>query len=235
MATNHDLPDAPQYRHALPVRLMHWINVIAVLVLLASGMQIFNAHPALYWGRSSYSGTPPLAVLPPFPGWLTLPGVQWLALGRRWHFFFAWVLVLNGATYLVYGIASGHFRRALLPAGEELRGLGASFRAHLHWPLPHGEREYNVLQKLAYVGVVFALFPILVLMGLGMSPTLDAFLPGWVDLFGGRQSVRTLHFIAAALLVAFVAVHLAMVFATGFTNNLRSMVTGRYRTRKDAS
>ncbi len=218
-----------QYRHALPVRVMHWINVLALVVLLASGLQIFNAHPALYWGRSSYSASPPLAVLPPFPGWLTLPGTQWLALGRRWHFFFAWLFVANGLAYLAYGIASGHIGRALVPTRDELRGIGASIRAHLRLRQPHGEAAYNVLQKLAYLAIVLVLLPALVLMGLGMSPTVDALLPGWVDLFGGRQSVRTLHFAAAMLLVAFVAVHLFEVVVTGFWNNVRSMITGRYR------
>jgi thiosulfate reductase cytochrome b subunit len=218
-------------RHSLAVRVMHWINVVAVVVLLMSGLQIFNAHPALYWGKSSYTGAGPIFSPGPFPGWITLPSMQWLAMGRRWHLFFAWVLVVNGVAYLAYTFASRHFSRDLKPTGTELRGMGRSIADHLHLRHPQGEaaRRYNVLQKLAYLGVIFVLVPFLVLMGLGMSPSLDAVWPGWVDAFGGRQSVRTLHFVAAMLLVAFTLVHVFEVVVTGAWNNLRSMITGRYR------
>jgi thiosulfate reductase cytochrome b subunit len=218
-------------RHSLAVRVMHWINVAAVVVLLMSGLQIFNAHPALYWGKSSYTGAGPIFSPGPFPGWITLPSMQWLAMGRRWHLFFAWVLVANGIAYLAYTIASGHYSRELRPTRGELHGIGRSIADHLRLRHPKGEaaRRYNVLQKLAYLGVVFGLVPFLVLMGLGMSPSLDAIWPGWVDVFGGRQSVRTLHFAAAALLVAFTLVHVFEVVATGAWNNLRSMITGKYR------
>jgi thiosulfate reductase cytochrome b subunit len=152
-------------------------------------------------------------------------------MGRRWHLFFAWVLVANGIAYLAYTIASGHFSRELRPTRGELHGIGRSIADHLRLRHPKGEaaRRYNVLQKLAYLGVVFGLVPFLVLMGLGMSPSLDAIWPGWIDVFGGRQSVRTLHFAAAALLVAFTLVHVFEVVATGAWNNLRSMITGKYR------
>jgi thiosulfate reductase cytochrome b subunit len=218
-------------RHSAAVRAMHWINAIAVLALLMSGLQIFNAHPALYWGKSSYTGAGPILAPGPFPGWITLPGVQWLAMGRRWHFFFAWVLVANGLAYVAYSVASRHLRRDLWPRREELRGVPASIRDHLRLRHASGEaaRRYNVLQKLAYLGVVFVLVPFLILMGLGMSPALDTVAQGWVDFFGGRQSVRTLHFAAAMLLVAFVAAHVFEVLVSGAWNNLRSMVTGRYR------
>src|SRR5512142_1952574 len=113
-------------RHALAVRVMHWINVVAVAVLLMSGLQIFNAHPALYWGKSSYTGAGPLWAPGPFPGWITLPDVQWLAMGRRWHFFFAWLFVANGIAYLAYAVASRHLTRDLWPARGELAGVGRS-------------------------------------------------------------------------------------------------------------
>jgi thiosulfate reductase cytochrome b subunit len=220
-----------QQRHPLTVRVTHWVNVVAVFVLLMSGLQIFNAHPALYWGESSYTGAPPLLALEPFPGWLTLPGSQWLAMGRRWHLFFAWVLVVNGAVYLAYAIASGHVARDLVPTRTELSSIGRSVADHLRLRHPHGEAaaRYNVLQKLAYLAIVFAIVPFLVLMGLGLSPRLDAAFPGWVSFFGGRQAIRTLHFAAAAALVAFVGVHLFEVVVTGAWNNVRSMLTGRFR------
>jgi len=222
-------------RHALAVRVMHWINVIALTALLMSGLQIFNAHPILNWGRSSYDGSPPfLELAHGFPDWATLPGTRWLAMGRRWHFFFAWVLVVNGFAYLVYSIASRHLQRDIAPTRTDWRSIGRSIVDHLRFRHPTGEaaRHYNVLQKLAYLLVIFGLIPFIVLMGLAMSPRIDALWPGWVDLVGGRQSARTWHFIGASLLVLFVLVHVFEVIITGFWNNLRSMFTGKYAIEK---
>jgi thiosulfate reductase cytochrome b subunit len=224
-------------RHALPVRIMHWINVLALMVLLMSGMQIFNAHPALYWGASSYTGAGPVFEIPNgFPSWLTLPGSQWLAMGRRWHFFFAWIFVLNGLAYVIYSIASRHLRRDLTPNAVDLRSISRSVIDHLLLRHERGEasKRYNVLQKLAYLILIFGLLPLVILMGWALSPRLDALWPGWVDLFGGRQSARTLHFIAAAGIVLFVLIHVFEVVITGFWNNLRSMITGRYEVLPEA-
>ena len=263
------------YRHALPVRIMHWINVVAVTVLLMSGLNIFSAHPALYWGKSSYTGRGPVLEIGPgedaggnpvgitsvlghdfvttgvlgaarasdgeivertFPSWLTVPGNRWLAMARRWHFFFAWVFVINGLCYLGYSIASRHLSGDLAPDRADWRSIGRSIVDHLRFRHPAGEaaKRYNVLQKLTYLAVVFVLVPLVILMGLAMSPRLDTVLPGWVDFFGGRQSVRTLHFIAAWLIVAFVLVHVFEVIVAGFWNELRSMITGRYRVQAEA-
>jgi thiosulfate reductase cytochrome b subunit len=256
------------YRHRLPVRILHWVNVVCVVILLMSGLQIFNAHPALYWGKDSRESTKVLEItrkqvdgralgitrLGPFafdtdgllgtsrgadgteearafPAWITIPGPQWLAMGRLWHFFFAWLLVANGAAYLLWTVFSGHLRQDLLPTRAESRGIGRSLRDHLLLRHPHGAeaRHYNVLQKIAYLLIVFGVLPLIVVGGWAMSPTMDAFAPGWVDWLGGRQAARTLHFIGAMLLVAFVAVHLFEVVVTGLVNNLRSMITGRWR------
>jgi thiosulfate reductase cytochrome b subunit len=258
------------YRHRLPVRIMHWINVVALTILFMSGLNIFEAHPALYWGVQSYSGRPAVfeigarendagqptgytrlfgrefdttgwlgfrrtadggMSIDAFPAWLTIPSARWLAMARSWHFFFAWIFLINGLSYIAWTLASRHLGRNLLPTRADLRGIGASIRDHLRLRHPTGEaaRRYNVLQKLAYLTVIFVLLPLVVLMGLGMSPRLDTLFGGWVGLFGGRQSVRTIHFVVAWLLVAFVAVHVFEVIVTGVWNNLRSMVTGRYR------
>jgi len=216
-------------RHSRVVRLTHWVNVVCLAVLLMSGLQIFNAHPALYWGLASDFARP-LVVLPPFPGWATLPGEQWLAMGRRWHFFFAWLLVGNGAVYLVSGFVSGHFRRDLLPSGAQWRAIGHTVWDHLRLRFPTGDeaRHYNILQKLAYLVVIFALLPAIVLAGMTMSPQLDSLVPQLLDLFGGRQSARTVHFVCAAALLGFVGIHVAMVVLSGLWNNIRSMITGRY-------
>jgi len=254
---------------------MHWINVIALTLMFMSGLQIFNAHPALYWGESSYGGREPWLVIGAredpqgnpigytriagreftttgvlglstdggrmyaqgFPSWLTVPSHQWLAMARSWHFFFAWVLLINGLCYVAYTLATRHFRRDLLPTRADIRGIGASIVDHLRFRHPTGEaaKRYNVLQKLAYITVIFVLLPLIVLMGLGMSPRLDTLFGGWVAWFGGRQSVRSIHFIVAWLLVAFVLVHVFQVIVTGLWNNLRSMITGRYRVPQEAA
>ncbi len=259
------------HRHTRITRLTHWINLLCVTVLLMSGLQIFNAHPALYWGQSGAntdralfeigaddsSDGPPAGfarfgsstfnttgilgvsrdtegdlVLRGFPGWATLPSWRDLAIGRRWHFFFAWVFFANLLVYLLAGIATRHFWRDLLPRREQLR-LGALLHDvadHLRLKFPRGEaaRHYNPLQKLTYLGVVFVLLPVMILTGLTMSPGMDAILPWLVDLFGGRQSARTIHFVAASLIVLFVFVHVTMVLLVGPVNALRAMITGRF-------
>ena len=263
------------YRHSLTLRVTHWINAFVLAVLLMSGLNIFNAHPALYWGKSSYTGAPPVLELGAvktaagelkgvtrvfgrkfyttgflgasggrkegvevrgFPSWLTIPGESWLSLARRWHFFFGWLLVLNGTVFMVYTIASGHLRRELLPTREDWRSMGKTIVDHLCLRRPKGEeaRRYNVLQKLAYLSVTLLLVPMAILMGLGMSPALDSLFPGWVDIFGGRQSIRTFHFIISWALVLFTIVHVLQVIVHGFWNNLRSMITGHYRIEPEA-
>jgi thiosulfate reductase cytochrome b subunit len=256
------------YRHRLPVRLMHWTNVVCLFVLLGSGLQIFNAHPALYWGEASkfskpafaLTGKPDSSVVPRaelrigtrtfatdgvlgasknllgahvargFPTWATIPGAKSLADGRRWHFFFAWLFVLNGAAYLLWSLASRHLARDLWPTGPDLRGMGRSIVEHLKFRHPTGDAaaRYNVLQKLAYLAVIGVLIPGVILMGLAMSPDMDVVLGGLLDLVGGRQSARTWHFLFAMLLLAFVAIHVFMVVVSGPVNQVRSMLTGRY-------
>jgi thiosulfate reductase cytochrome b subunit len=257
------------YRHTLPVRIMHWTNVLALSILFMSGLGIFNAHPKLYWGLSSYAGQPPFLEITSrtapngelkgvtriyghefdttgwlgvsktasgndnpvaFPAWITVPSTFWLSMARDWHFFFAWVFVLNGIAYVLYALISRHLARDLLPSGADLRGIGGSIKDHLRFKHPRGEaaKRYNVLQKLAYLAVIFVLLPLIILAGWGMSPWMNSIAPGWVDWLGGRQSARSIHFIVAWLLVAFVAVHVFEVLVTGVWNHLRSMITGRY-------
>jgi thiosulfate reductase cytochrome b subunit len=167
-----------------------------------------------------------------FPAWLTLPGEPGLALARDWHFLMAWLLVGNGAVYLMSGMLSGHFRRDLAPAADQLaaRHILADIWDHIRLRVPRGEaaRRYNVLQKLAYLTVIFLLLPLMVLSGLTMSPAVTAAVPGLLDLFGGRQSARTIHFLVANLLVLFVLVHVAEVLLAGAVNQMRSMITGRF-------
>lgn len=220
------------YRHPWLVRVTHWVNALCLIVLASSGLQILNAHPALYWGQASVFDRPWLRFATgderAFPGWLTLPSWQDLAAGRRWHFFFAWVFVVNGLVYLLYALTSGRVRRQLLPSREQLRHIGDSLRDHLRlrFPLAEQARGYNVLQQLSYLGVVFGLAPLMWLTGLAMSPGMDARLHVLVSLLGGRQSARTLHFLTATLLTLFLAIHLAAVAAAGPLREIRSMLTG---------
>ena len=193
-------PSHLYYRHTLAVRIMHWINVIAVTILFMSGLNIFSAHPALYWGKSSYTGRGPVfqitshetdedqvvgvtrlfsrevvttgvlgavaggdgaTVARTFPSWITLPDDRWLSMARRWHFFFAWVFVINGLCYLVYTLAGPHLRRDLSPTRADWRSVGHSIADHLRLRHARGEAalRYNVLQKLSYLVVIFLLLP----------------------------------------------------------------------------
>ncbi|NKL23420.1 cytochrome b/b6 domain-containing protein [Rhizobium leguminosarum] len=167
-----------------------------------------------------------------FPSWATLPSFQDLAAGRRWHFFFAWLFVINGIVYLGFSVLSGHFRKDLAPKPHEIspRHLGREILDHARLRFPDGEeaKHYNALQKLTYLAVIVVLLPLMVLTGLTMSPGIDAAFPVLVEIFGGRQSARTIHFITASALVIFVIVHVAMVVLSGTWNNIRSMITGRY-------
>jgi thiosulfate reductase cytochrome b subunit len=166
-----------------------------------------------------------------FPAWTTLPSGQWLAMGRRWHLFFAWIFVLNGLLFGLYSLLSRHLGRDLLPRPRDLREIGRSVMNHLRFRHPTGEEaaRYNVLQKIAYTSVVFVLGPLIVLTGLTMSPRMDAAFPWLLTLFGGRQSARTIHFVACFALIGYTLVHLLMIAVTGLWNNLRSMLIGWYR------
>lgn len=223
------------HRHSLPTRVLHWVNALSVFLVLMSGLQIFNADPHLYWGQ--YGASPDRALLSVgahgFPHWATLPSWQDLAMGRRWHFFFAWLLVFNSVVYLLISICSGHVRRDLLPTRIEMAPLHLlhDIWNHVRLRFPRGEaaRRYNVLQKLAYVGIIFVLGPLILATGLSMSPGFDARFHWLVALFGGRQSARTIHFSAAMLVALFILVHLTMVVLAGPWNEVRSMINGRYR------
>jgi thiosulfate reductase cytochrome b subunit len=192
------------------------------------GPYSFNTDGVL--GASRTTGAPEPSARA-FPSWATIPGPQYLGTARNWHLFFAWIFVLNGIAYIAYSIVSGHLRRDLVPRNSELRGIGASIKDHLRLRHPSGEeaKRYNVLQNITYLTVIFVLLPLIVVAGFGMSPRLNALFGGWVDILGGRQSARTLHFLAALLLFGFLIVHLFEVIITGMWNNLRSMITGIYR------
>ena len=228
-------------RHSLIVRVTHWLTALCFFALLITGVEIFISHPRLYWGETGNVLTSAWLQVP-IPS--SRPAVQtgygytlpdqngW---SRALHFQSAWLLVFTGLLYFVGGIASGHFRKNLLPGSSDLslRSLLSVLAQHMHFRRP-SEAEahsYNVLQRTTYLAVIFILFPLVIWTGLAMSPAFDAAFPPTVTLLGGRQSARTLHFLVSGALVLFFFVHVAMVWLAGFRNRTRAMITGRVGNR----
>lgn len=254
-------------RHRLSTRIWHWVNALALLVMLMSGLMIFNAHPRLYWGEYganydyawleigadgdggwlSVAGTrfPTDGVLGrwtdgqgvqqnlAFPGWATIPSAYDLAGARRWHLAFAWLLSLGLLLFMIRALWNRHAQRDLRPTLAELhpRHIWRELKDHVRLRFATGEAalRYNTLQKLSYFTVIFILLPLIIFTGLAMSPAMNAAWPWLLDVFGGRQSARSIHFIIAFLLVAFTIIHLVMVLLAGPVNELRSMITGWFR------
>ncbi len=256
------------YRHPLPVRIWHWVNAAAVVVLLMTGLLIFDIHPHLYWGEVgqegegaflSLSGTHLDGTVPETQ--LQIGGRRWNTTGvlgsviddgfggkyllvaaapedwqfgatRGWHFAFAWFLALSLPLYGVYLLASGRLNQVLLPTRGDMkpRNILNELWQHARFRRARGEssRHYNFLQKVSYLVVIFVLIPAMILSGLSMSNTVTAAFPHLATLFGGHQSARSVHFVAAMLLLAFVLVHVFQVFVAGFFNMTRSMITGRF-------
>lgn len=164
-----------------------------------------------------------------FPSWLTIPGYFWLAGGRRWHFFFSWVFVINGLLYLLYNLAAGHLRKWLLTPRDMAKAVPmALYYLRLRKSSPQ-EGEYNPLQKLAYTSVLFVFAPTIILSGLALSPQMNVAFNWLPAMFGGRQSARSFHFLLTFLFALFTFGHVLMVATTGVVNNMRSMITGWYR------
>jgi thiosulfate reductase cytochrome b subunit len=258
------------YRHALLTRLTHWVWAISLFFLVLSGLQIWNAHPALYIGQQSgfafdntilrigaentpegprgfttvfgqkFDTTGILGMSGPaarpnfvgFPAWATIPSFRDLATGRVVHFFFAWLLVGTLAIWLISSLANRHLWRDIILKPRDLRELPRDILRHLRLRFHHAA-HYSPLQKLSYFLVLVVLFPLVILTGLTMSPGMNAAWPWLVDLFGGRQTARTIHFLCMLGFVLFFIAHIVMVVLAGPINELRSMLTGYYRTRPD--
>ena len=229
--------DAP--RHAAVVRVTHWVTTACFLALLVNGLEIVVSHPRFYWGESGNVMTPALFSLPIPSSRATVPTGYGYVLpdqngwSRYLHFQAAWLLVLAGALYVGWGAVSGHFRTALLPNASErsLRAFSRAFARHLRFARPAAADawSYNLVQRLTYILVIFALFPLVIWTGLAMSPAFVSAAPATVTMLGGRQSARTLHFLVSVLLVAFVLVHVAMVWLAGFGTRVMAMITGAPR------
>jgi len=169
-----------------------------------------------------------------FPGWATITTGYDLGAARRWHFAFAWAFALGLTAFMLASLFNGHIRKDLHVRRTEWRWAAVWGDIKDHARLRFGNKvhisNYNIIQKFSYIGLIFLLLPLLILTGITMSPAMNAAWPWLLDLFGGRQSARSLHFIAAALVTLFVVVHLIMVLLSGPINGIRSMITGRHVT-----
>jgi Ni/Fe-hydrogenase b-type cytochrome subunit len=224
------------FRHRFSTRLWHWINVITVIVLLMSGLMIFNAHPRLYWGHYGANFDPAWLELPRFPGWATIPSMYNLALARKWHLAFAWIFAFGLLLYMARSLWNGHFRKdvALGPSEVAPSHLWDDIKKHARLDFHSEDARYNPLQKITYSLVLFIILPTVILTGLTMSPAMNAAWPWLVDLFGGRQSARSIHFICAGAIVGFIFIHVALVILAGPINEMRSMTTGWFKVKGTA-
>jgi len=224
-------------RHTALVRVTHWITTLCFFALLVSGIEIVISHPRFYWGEAGNILTPALFKLPIPASRSAVPTGYGYVLpdqngwSRYLHFQAAWVAVLTGLLYAVFGLVTGHFRKNLLPAGTDFswRALSSVIARHLRFK-PPGEAEawsYNVLQRLTYLFVIFVLFPLVIWTGLAMSPAVASAFPFTVTVFGGQQSARTIHFFVSVFLLLFLVVHIVMIWFAGFRNRMRAMITGR--------
>jgi len=228
-------------RHAGFVRVTHWLTSLAFAALLLSGVEVLLSHPRFYWGETGNVEETPLFIIPVPSSRGTVPtGYDYVlpdqnGWSRYLHFQSAWLLGFTGLAYLVAGVRSGHFRRNLMPAPAELRWstVRRSIAEHLQFsPAAAGDpQSYNLLQRLAYLVVIFVLVPCVIWTGLAMSPGFTAIWPPTVTLLGGKQSARTLHFALSVALVLFLLVHLGMLVLAGFTSRVRAMITGQSEVR----
>ena len=231
------MAETSRVRHSLLVRITHWLLTLAFLALLVTGLEIVVSHPRFYWGETGNDNTGVLFKIPiPASRNLVPTGYGYVmpdqnGWSRYLHFESAWLLVIVGGLYLLVGIFNGHFWRNLFPSRADIswKHVAASIGAHLRFKRPGAEEawSYNVLQRLAYLLVVFVLLPMIVWTGLAMSPAFVSAVPAAVNILGGQQSARTLHFFLTIALVAFLLVHVFMVILAGFAKRMRAMITGR--------
>lgn len=212
------------YRHPLWVRICHWLSALSVISLLITGAVILLAHPRLYWGEDGFFGDPAFISLGDFEY------AEYLGLSRSVHLFAAWILSFSGLVYFVLAITRQYFQKTLLPSADQLyaKQIVAEFIGHLRLQIARGNeaRRYNLFQKVAYLAVLFCLLPCSVLSGLAMSPLVTASFPELIELSGGRQSARTIHFLIASAMLLFFVIHLFQVFLVGFKDGWRAMTTG---------
>lgn len=230
-------------RHSAVVRITHWIFTLSFFALLLSGAEIVISHPRFYWGETGTVLTKPLFQLPiPSSRRLVPTGYTYVlpdqnGWSRALHFEAAWIAVLTGLWYVLFGLFTRHLQKDLLPhqADFSWRTFWTPFTKPLRLERPSAAEasSYNVLQRLTYLLVIFVLFPLVVWSGLAMSLGFASAFPWSVTLLGGRQSARTIHFFVSLALVLFLFVHIAMVCLAGFWGRTGAMITGRIGIRKE--
>lgn len=215
-------------RHALSTRIWHWINAASVIVLFMSGLNISNAHRRLYWGPEGFEPADAWFFVIKFPGWATIPGYYSLAIARDWHVVFSLVFAFSLLVFLLAALVNGHLRRDLRTRLREWQpaAVWADIRAHLKFDFHREGAKYNFLQRASYGLVLFILLPLMIFTGMAMSPGMEAAWPWIGDVFGGRQSARSIHFLCAFGLLAFFIVHVLLVLASGPLRQLRDMIGG---------
>lgn len=218
----------PAKRHALFTRIWHWVNAFSLMILFMSGLNISNAHRRLYWGHDGFAPEDAWLEVPRFPGWATIPDYYSLAGARDWHVLFALVFAFGLLAFMVVSLINRHFWRDLVTNLREWHpaNIWRDIREHLRFNFDHGPAKFNFLQKATYGSVIFILLPLMIFTGLVMSPGGEALLPFLTDVFGGRQSARSLHFLAAFGLFGFFVVHILLVLLSGPIGQLRDMITG---------
>jgi thiosulfate reductase cytochrome b subunit len=230
-------PVASTPRHSIFVRVTHWITTLCFFALVVTGAEIVVSHPRFYWGETGNVLTEPLFKIPiPSSRNLVPTGYGYVlpdqnGWSRALHFQTAWVLVLTGLLYVIFSLITQHFRKNLLPGKADFswRTCVGVIAHHLRFEQPsEGDAwSYNVLQRITYLFVIFVLFPTVIWTGLALSPAFDSAFPATVNLLGGRQSARTLHFFISLALVLFLLVHVVLVWRAGFVNRMRAMITGQ--------
>lgn len=218
-------------RHRFATRIWHWGNLVCVVVLFMSGLTISNAHRYLYWGDWGFAAEQAWLAVPRFPDWMTIPGYYNLALARDWHTLMAWPFALLLLFMWIAMLLNRHFTRDIATTRDEWRpvNVAADIRAHLKLDFDHGSGKYNFLQKLSYGLVLGVLLPMMVMSGIAISPGMEPGFGWLIELLGGRQSARSLHFVFAFAVFGFFVLHVVLVFLSGPIGQIRSMITGGRR------
>ncbi|WP_209347925.1 cytochrome b/b6 domain-containing protein [Pontixanthobacter sp. CEM42] len=215
-------------RHGLMTRFWHWLNLLCIVILFMSGLNISNAHRFLYWGNYGFDPADAWLAVPRFPGWATIPDYYSLAAARDWHILMAWPFAVGLLVMWIAMLVKGRFWREMRTTPKEWhpKAIWKDIVEHLKLNFEHGDAKYNFLQKVAY-GVVLGIFlPGMIFTGLAISPGFEPAAPWLVDILGGRQSARSIHFIFSWGIFAFFVVHVVLVVLAGPIGQIRDMITG---------
>ncbi len=228
-------------RHSALVRITHWITTLCFFALLISGLEILISHPRFYWGETGNINMMPLFKIPiPSSRNLVPTGYGYVlpdqnGWSRYLHFQAAWIVFLTGILYIFYSLFTAHLQKNLSPRKVDFswRTFSKEITNHLRFARPPAAEawSYNLLQRIAYLFVIFVLFPLVIWTGLAMSPAFVSAVPAAVTTFGGQQSARTIHFFVTLALLLFLLIHVGMIALAGFWSRTRAMITGRIQER----